>query len=162
MVPNGEVELPRSLLQDILKDVKLHSDVVRILCRNGRAIFDASFDSKGFTKELSDNGQDVKISCKAGEEVNACFEISSILPMVKERVTKSDSLTLRIGNAAMIVQLLNEEGFKVQYFVAPCKVEEAAPTAINSKKVDAEAQLKDLTERIDRLTSPIDSKSTNG
>jgi hypothetical protein len=158
--PYSVTELPRSLLQDILKDVRLHSDAVRILCKDSRAIFDSSFDSMGYSKELLHNDRDIKIQSVTGQETNACFEINTILPLVKERVSKSDLVTLRISKAAMIIQLMNEEGFKAQYLVAPCRVEEADPAAATSKKTDAEAQLKDLAERIDRLTNRMETKST--
>lgn len=153
-IPHSMIELPRALLQDILKDVGIHSEVVRILCKGNKAVFDSSFDSNGYSKELVHNGQEIKIQPAAGEdEMNACFELSSIVPMVKEKLSESDSVTLRVSKAAMIMQLLNERGFKMQYYVGPCKIEEAHGP---EEKV-LPSSFRQLQEDIAELKNDLDS-----
>lgn len=151
----SEIALPRSMLHDILKDVRVHSDVVRVLCKNGRVVLDSSFESQGFGRELVDNGQDVKISNIEGEETNACFEMDDILPMVRKRITGSDSLALKVNKAAMIIQLMDEQGFKVQWFIAPCKVEEAA-----ASPPQTQAALHNVEKRMDELERQMGIKDS--
>jgi hypothetical protein len=159
-ISHSEIELSRSLLYDILRDVNVHSEQVRILFKDGKAILDSSFESQGYSKELVDNGQDIKIRC-GHDEISSCFDIESIFPMVRVKLTKDDSITLKISKAAMIMELMNGQGFKIQYFVAPCRVEEVAAEEAAPKTVYSDPRLHDISDRLDRLATRMNIKSSD-
>jgi hypothetical protein len=148
-----EITLPCTTLKDILNDVRIHSDVIRISMKSSKATFDSSFESPGFVKELVNNQQSIKVRFNAG--IHACFEIDDILPMLSAKLALPELVTLRLSKAAMIMELLDQQGFKVQYFVAPCKVEEAT-----TRKAKQVTTLADVKQRIDELERKMGIHST--
>jgi hypothetical protein len=125
----ARIELPRLLFEDIVANVKAHCDEMLIACRNDGTVSFESFETAGYRKELTRNRSDVKIDSSSGG-VRACFPLSTITALVDMQASKDDdSIKLDVRKGVLIVSLVHNKDFQVDYYVAPCRVEEVKAKA---------------------------------
>jgi hypothetical protein len=153
----ASIELPRALLKDILANVRAHCAEILITCKKDGIASLEPFEAAGYRKELVDNGRDIKIN-SSSNGARGCFPLSTIMPLVDMQATsKDDSVRLLVSKDALVIQLMRGKDFQVDYYIAPCKMqEEVKHAAFAVTKNDVEA----LAEQISRLETSMGVNKT--
>lgn len=140
----ASIMLSRELFENILDNVYARTDDVEVTCRPpGFASFETT-PVIGYSKELTH-------SVECAEEIHSTYEVKRLLPFVNSRVIKSDTLVLKLNRFGMILQLMNEGGFLLNYHVTPKLTRQASPP-VSPKRT---AAIRGIEERMTTMENKM-------
>lgn len=149
-----EVSMPRLLFEDIIKNVELHSEEIRLSARAGGTLMFDAFESSSYHKGLIHDGKGISLQCSA--DVTACFNVETILDLVNARALKTDRISLSLSKDVLVLKVIDRPSCHCNYYVVPCRVEEAKPEQPASSSPPKE-QLRDLERCVDALPDSINN-----
>ena len=118
LAASAEIDLPRTVLSDIFRNVYAQSDEIEITCRGDAATFESL--GGAYKKKLTAGGG---VRVAGSEEFSSVYDVKALFNITNWRVLKADRLALRLNELVLDVRLLDEKGFLIHYYLTPCRPE---------------------------------------